>query len=76
MGNLPLLFLFYHQINTFILKRDTPLKNEDLVGGSNLELLNETLFQYLKDHQIKSVGFKWEASFKSYSTNGCILNVY
>ena len=46
-----------------------------MVDGSNLELLNETLFQHPKDHQIKSVRFKWEASFKSYSTNGCILNV-
>jgi transcriptional regulator ATRX len=51
----------------FVLKKDTPFKNEELV------VVNQTLFQHLKDHQIKGVKFMWEVSFKRNSYNGCIL---
>ena len=50
-----------------VLKRDSPIKDEDLVT------VNQKMFLKLKNHQIEGIKFMWNAVFKEDSKGGCIL---
>jgi transcriptional regulator ATRX len=54
-------------MDKFVLKRDSHIKNEDLV------IVNQNLFEKLKYHQIEGIKFMWNACFKIDSSAGCVL---
>ena len=54
-------------MNNLVLKRDSFIKDEDLVT------VNHKMLQKLKYHQIEGIKFMWNAVFKNDSKAGCVL---
>ncbi|EFX60691.1 hypothetical protein DAPPUDRAFT_230056, partial [Daphnia pulex] len=57
----------HHQMDQFVLKRGSQIKNEDQV------VVNQNMFEKLKYHQIEGIKFMWNACFTTNSSAGCVL---
>lgn len=60
-------FFCEQQMDQFVLKTGSQIKNEDQV------VVNQKMFEKLKYHQIEGIKFMWNACFKTNSSAGCVL---